>query len=406
MVLTIAGCGDFFSQKPTEIQAEEIFRELSQVRVIDDVNRSLPEIYTSPPKILKHKDGVKIFYFTKQMQPKLLAGILKEQFKLAPSINESTNQLIIDCKTQDDANMTLEFLELVDVAPIQVRVDCLISELFADLTMDYATESDIANLLGEKLTIEAFLPGASVRAPKVRDPIASKPPAFGMKTGVSRKNFDASIDMLVSRGYAKILMRPTVEVVNGATSRIETKERVPIPILDTENKSDKIVTAFEYQDVIDYLEVTPQVYADGTIGLKVEAGISSRTIPDSVEQAPIITSRLIKNSENRLQKGQSLIIGGIRKTERVSIIRGVPFLKDIPIIGILFSSKDFEDRAKEIIFILTPSISSNGVDHAELVEEIKEKHAKPEYKRGLQDLIFDPFKTKTTDYNTEEYLDQ
>ena len=84
-------------------------------------------------------------------------------------------------------------------------------------------------------------------------------------------------------------------------------------------------------------------------------------------------------------------MGGLSKPERVSVIRGVPFLKDIPLLGVLFSSKDFEDRAKEILFIITPSISSGGQDYPKMLEDIREKHAKPEYQNFLEEILTDPF---------------
>ena len=84
-----------------------------------------------------------------------------------------------------------------------------------------------------------------------------------------------------------------------------------------------------------------------------------------------------------------MVIGGIRKSEEFSVVRGVPFLKDIPLLGILFSSKDFEERATETIFIITPSISSGGIPHKEMVEVIKRKHEPPS-PEGLEEAILDP----------------
>ena len=199
--------------------------------------------------------------------------------------------------------------------------------------------------------------------------------AIGLKTSITRNNFDALIDLLESRGYAKILMRPTLEVVNGRTARIQIEERIPTP--ERIFSDGTVITTVHYQDIVDFLEVVPQVYSDGTIGLRTSAGIASKS-PDGVEQVPIITDRQIKNEENRLKKGQSLVIGGIIKTERMSVVRGVPFLKDVPGLGIIFSAKDFEDRVKEILFILTPIISSNGTNHVETVEALRQKHAEAE----------------------------
>jgi len=123
-------------------------------------------------------------------------------------------------------------------------------------------------------------------------------------------------------------------------------------------------------------------------------------------QTSIITERSIDVEENRIMPGNSLIIGGIRKTEKRSVIRGVPFLKDIPLIGILFSSKDFEEKATEIIFILTPSISSGGIEYAQMVEKIRKKNATPKYTVELSDFLTDPFGTAVYTDHVEQQAAQ
>jgi hypothetical protein len=69
----------------------------------------------------------------------------------------------------------------------------------------------------------------------------------------------------------------------------------------------------------------------------------------------------------------------------------VPFFKDLPVLGILFSSKDFEEKATEIIFILTPSISSGGKPYEEILEEVQDLHRTPKYDTGIEEAITDPF---------------
>ncbi|MCK4999428.1 MAG: hypothetical protein KAS23_07830, partial [Anaerohalosphaera sp.] len=103
------------------------------------------------------------------------------------------------------------------------------------------------------------------------------------------------------------------------------------------------------------------------------------------------------------RQGESLIIGGIRKVEKRSVVRGVPFLKDIPLLGILFSSKDFEERGKEILFILTPTISSGGVPNDEMVDLLRDRHDMAVSELSLVESITDPFGTgKYTDMIEEE----
>lgn len=375
-----AGCSDFFSQQPTEIQTNRVLHNLSKIEILPDVERPYPVKYTAEPTVIVDGASVKLYYFVRNQPVDILAGLLNDQFDFFVNVNTSTNQLVVKLASESEAEAALVFLDEVDIPPIQIKVDCLISEIFAGVTMDYETTADITDLFGIDATIKAFLPGASARSPTRSE--------IGMQVGITRNDFDLLVDILVSRGYAKILMNPTLEVVNGTTARIETTERVPV--VESIFSGGDIVETIKYQEVMDYLEVTPQVYADGTIGLKTKAGIASRTIT-SADQAPIITTRTIDSQENRLRKGQSLVIGGIRKTQRVSVIRGVPFLKDLPLVGVFFSSKDFEDQAKEILFILTPSISSGGQDYPATLQDIREKHAKPEYKNFLDEILTGPF---------------
>ena len=412
-LLMICGCGDFFAEKPTEIQSRNIIRKLSELREVADLNTPLPDIYLAEPKIIKYKNGAKVFYFTKHHTVDKLSGLIEEQLGFKVSQNPATNQLIINCPSVEAAGTTIDFLNEIDVPPIQIKIDCLISEIYADVTMDWETTIKIENLLGEKISLggkeeNIFSPAGDLLTDALGNPLKNLLPAFpgaslrdaarsrlGLKAGYVRNQgvagheFRAVVDMLVSRGYLKILMNPQLEVVNGRTAKIKTSDHVPLPkeVL----RGDIIYQTTEYVDVIDSLEITPHAFADGSIGLETKAVIGSKSTPEGVKQISIITKREINIEENRIRPGDSLVIGGIKKTEKRSVVRGVPFLKDIPIIGILFSSKDFEERAKEIIFIITPSISKGGVQHAKVIKDLKKKHAKPKYKTGLQKVLTDPF---------------
>ena len=402
-MMAICGCGDFFAEKATELQAQSILQDLSRIETVAEPNAPLPYIYRQPPKIIETKKGVKLLYFTKHHTVEEFAGsggapgLIQQQFEYRVSQNPATNQLIVECPTREDTETVIEFLKQVDVPPIQVKIDCLVSELYADVTMDWETTIKIENLLGEEFTLggktvdgvlKPAFPGASLRD-EARELIGLKV-GYSKNLGVAGHEFRALVDLLVSRGYLKILMNPTLEVVNGKTARIEARDFVPLPKEVVPKDVEPYMTT-EYQWVVDSLEITPHVFADGFIGLETTAQIGSKSTPEGVKQIPIITERKIQNKENRIRQGESLIIGGIRKSEERSVIRGVPLLKDIPLLGILFSSKDYEDRAKEVIFIITPTISSGGIPYEEMIEKVRKKHAIPEYKGGLEEVFTDPF---------------
>ncbi|MBN1124782.1 MAG: hypothetical protein JXA82_07235 [Sedimentisphaerales bacterium] len=404
----ISGCGDFFASKPTEIESRNLLRELETVKISPGQDIPLPDAYREPPKILEtivgDKKDARLFYFSRYHTVDKLKALIDQQYMKVfqvgkqqlprpdynVAINAGTNQMIVRCPSVEDAQEVLKFLERVDVPPIQVRIDCLISEVYADHTLDWETRIDIQNLFGEAIELSGYMPGAALRDAARNN--------FGLDVGYEDRNakpgheFSTLVDLLVSRGYLKILMNPSLEVVNGETAKINTSDHVRLDDVQDILPTGYIKTTTRYIDIIDSLEITPRVFADGFIGIKTRALIGSKATPEGVTQSPIITTREINVDENRVRPGQSLVIGGIRKTEQRSVVRGVPFLKDLPFVGILFSSKDFEERGKEVLFILTPTISTGGVPNEEMVAEIQRKHS-PIRDRSFMEHLVDPLGT-------------
>ncbi|MBL7215344.1 MAG: hypothetical protein ISS71_06675 [Phycisphaerae bacterium] len=412
LTMVLGGCGEFFHKKTTELESKVVIRDISRVHENPHVGNPLPQVYRQGPKRLQVTDGVKLFYFTKYMPVGDLNYTDKDKNKekgvhgyggtirdlgFKVSTHPSTNQLIIHCADNGECDRVLEYLKKTDVPPIQIHIDCLILERFGDVTKDWETTLLIENFLGQEITIGAgkypqpAFPGAALRE--------SRRSEFGldfgywMNQGVTGHQVRAVVDMLESRGYLKILMNPTLEAVNGKSAQVRIMDRAPIEKTVTES-NDNVYTVTDYKEVSDTLTVTPYVYADGSVGLKTNIVIGSKSKPEGVVQTSIITERSIDIAENRIEPGKSLVIGGMRKAENRSVIRGIPFFKDLPLIGILFSSKDFEENATEIVFILTPSISSGGVEYHEMADFVREKFETPKHVSDWDELMTDPMGTK------------
>jgi hypothetical protein len=435
LLLTLAvpvlqGCHDWPDERGTAIEAQSILQELSRVETVPDPNIPIPEIYTLPPKkamqVVGGKEEWKLFYFCRYHTAEVMKKIIHEQFATVlfddkgkstqvtdytVTASIDTNQLIVRCPTEADVDAVLEVITNTDVPPVQVRIECMVSEMYADLTVDRETSMLIQNLFGESIELSGdpsndylAFPGAALR-----DPARER---FGLKIGVSTGDeghrFEALVDILVSRGYLKILMNPTLEVVNGQTANIQSSQHVPLQEVTVQSGGfggvPVLRTQTEYYDIVDELNITPHVYADGYIGLETSAQIAAYLTPEGIKQVPIVTERRITNKENRIRHGESLIIGGIRKSEKRDVIRGVPILKDIPGLNLLFSGRDFEERATEVIFILTPTISTSGQPNSEIVEMLREKHASP-LPQGLHETVMDPLGFRAREEEQDRQLE-
>jgi Flp pilus assembly secretin CpaC len=428
--LGVQGCHDWPDERVTAIQAQNILRDLARIETAPDPNIPRPAIYKSPPKKMKQIVGGgeewKLIYFCQYHTAEQMKQAIHEQFatKLfdekgkstnisdyTVTANPTTNQLIVRCPLEQDVDAVMEIIREMDIPPIQIRIDCMVSELYADLTVDRETSMLIEDLFGEQIALggekandNLAFPGAALR-----DPAREK---FGLKIGIDRgltgQKFQALVDILVSRGYLKILMNPVLEVLNGHSAKLSSKQHVPLQNITIQSGGfggvPVLRTQTEYYDIIDSLQVTPHVFADGYIGLETQVQIASYLTPEGIKQTPIVTERTITNEDTRIRLGESLVIGGIRKSEKRDVIRGVPILKDIPGLNLLFSGRDFEERATEVIFILTPTVSTGGKPNEEIVEMLRERHSSP-LTQSLSGTVMDPLGIKGREQEMDRQID-
>lgn len=328
---------------------------------------------------------VKAFFADMEIDPKTKQQISIPNYSTL--IDEGTNQLTVKCPDEALAKTVLQFLEDHDDPPVQVKITCLISEIYADMTFDRETTLQLENLFGEHFTTMGTGRSLGSDVPNIidqgnivpnflggspRDPLRA---LMGLKAGyVKSGSAVALLDWLESKGFLKIMMKPVLEVVNGRTARLESTEDIRRDQNVTMSAQGFVQTEREFVKVKDSLEVTPHVFDDGYIGLETRITIMAANTPLGITQLPIITEKTIHNEQNRIREGHALIIGGIRKTMDFGVHRGLPILKDIPIIGFLFSGEDTEKRVVETVFMLIPEISSGGTSTEKMLKMIEDKH--------------------------------
>ena len=123
------------------------------------------------------------------------------------------------------------------------------------------------------------------------------------------------------------------------------------------------------------LEVTPQITSDGYIIMHVMPEQSARTGTFTVagNDTPIIETRRT-DTTLRVRDGQTIIIGGLRRSEPSVVESKVPFFGDIPIIGALFRNIEIDELDSELGVFITPHIFTDGElseEELELIEKGK-----------------------------------
>ena len=165
-----------------------------------------------------------------------------------------------------------------------------------------------------------------------------------------------SIEANKQDGLVRILAEPTVMAISGQEGSFLAGGRIFIPVGQDNNR----VTLEEREYGVG-LRFTPTVLAGGRIHLKVSpevselsregVGISSASVSGR-SILPVITTRRASTTV-QLYDGQSYAIGGLIKNNQVSNINGVPWLSELPILGALFRSTDFQHDRSELLFVIT-----------------------------------------------------
>ena len=164
----------------------------------------------------------------------------------------------------------------------------------------------------------------------------------------------AILSLLKGQGIARMLATPTLVTMSGQTASFNVGGEFPVPTTDSEGQ-----TSIDYKEYGVILRFTPTIVGRETITLNVSPEVSE---PDwSVGTAsggvavPGVKTRK-GHSTLQLKDGQTFVMAGLLKEDSYVVINKIPFLGDIPIIGTLFTSKEYQKKETELVIIVTPRL--------------------------------------------------
>jgi type IV pilus assembly protein PilQ len=132
-------------------------------------------------------------------------------------------------------------------------------------------------------------------------------------------------------------------------AKIEQGESIPFETTSAEG------TKTQFIDANLSLTVTPHITPDGRVSMKIKVSSNSIGSFRTASGAPSIDKKEA-STEVLVKDGETTVIGGIVVSDKTNTDRGIPFLKDIPILGWLFKSKSVSDNQTELLIFITPMI--------------------------------------------------
>ena len=265
----------------------------------------------------------------------------------AGEAQKSPPKVLILQGTQEAIARARDFLAEVDVPQRQIVIEAKV----VDLSDTGAKDLGI-NWGGEFGTLSTF----QLDENRSTDDSAAAVGRFS-RTALS---IEATLKAIVQSGKGKVLAKPNVSVLDGKPASIFIGDEIKYVTRVDRNAQGTTVTT-ETARVGVQLHCVSRVSSDGYITMSLHPEVSVivawKELAEVKLALPLISRRFV-DSTIRVKDGETIVIGGLIKEEEISTMSGIPFLKDLPVIGSLFRYDKKTKNNSEVMMFITPRILS------------------------------------------------
>ena len=276
----------------------------------------------------------------------VLPHIVPTKDRGSVTVDGRNNQIIIT-DIAEKVKKAKEIIKKIDKVTPQVMIEARIVE---------ATDT-FSREIGTSWSISGTRTDGSLGGLLGFDMSATNPPTtslgaiginFTRLIGNTFRVVDARLAASESEGNVKIISAPKILTLDNKPAKIKQGLAYPYNKLDADGN-----TTTEFKDIALELEVTPHITPDERVTMKIV--IKNNEIGAVINNQISFTTKEAY-TELLVDDGDTIVIGGIRKTRKDIGEEGLPYLRKIPVLGWLFKTKKDEDTGEELLIFITPRV--------------------------------------------------
>jgi general secretion pathway protein D len=288
-------------------------------------------------------------------------------------IPDQQNNAILIYGTQREVNTVEAMLRKLDILPLQVRIDAVIAEVELNDNLQYGTQFFFR--AGGVNSILSNASQTSVQTPAQAQLNLNFPGFFIGSHGLGGAPF--AINALQAVTKVRVLSSPELLVLDGQPARLQVGNVVPYlsqTSQSTITSNAPVVSSINYQQTGVVTEVTPHVNSSGLVTLDVLQDVSdvSSTITTPGINSPTFEDRNV-TSRVVVQDGQTIGLAGLISDNTTTGNQGIPWLKDVPILGALAGNQNNTRQRTELLVLITPHVVHDQRDARELTEDMRDQ---------------------------------
>jgi pilus assembly protein CpaC len=208
-----------------------------------------------------------------------------------------------------------------------------------------------SGILADGVQLDNFFDGDPATAVTSTNEAAGR---LGVGFGVGALEFAVVLEALESKGLVRTLAEPNLTALSGQEASFLAGGEVPVPVSDDDG------IKIEYKPFGVQLNFTPVVVDGDVINLQINAAVSSidPTVGISTIDGIVVPGFRVRTTSTtvEMRDGESFAIAGLLQDDFRDNNAQVPWIGDLPIIGALFRSVDYQRSQSELVIIVTPHL--------------------------------------------------
>ena len=294
-------------------------------------------------------------------------------------VSDDYNNSLLVYATPYEYQKVERILTKLDVVATQVLIEASIVEVTLTDDLQYGLEWAFDNNLGGGDSGRGLLNVGGNLEPQA---------GFSYTITNSAGTTKAVLNALAEDSLLNVISTPSVMVLDNHTATINVGDQQPIQSQSTVTNGGNVQNSITYKDTGVQLTVTPSVNDGGLVTLDIEQSVTDVGPVDSATKQRSFNQRAVK-SRVAIRSGESVVLGGMIRDNETEGQSGVPVLKDIPLVGALFSTTTKASTRTELLIFITPRVMESDQDLRDLNFEMRSRM------RGLTDfedlpVNFDP----------------
>jgi type IV pilus assembly protein PilQ len=194
--------------------------------------------------------------------------------------------------------------------------------------------------------------GKAIQSAALNYPAAMTSPTFGLILGGANAVLEAQIQALETTSQGKIISSPKVSTMDNVKAVIKQGQEIPYVTIDKDGNR-----SITFKEAVLKLEVKPKITPEGAISMEIKAtnDYADYAMAPALGGNPPINKSEVE-SKIVVQDSDTIVIGGILKTQEQTGESGVPWISKIPILGWLFKTESINKSRRQLMVFITPKV--------------------------------------------------